>query len=93
MVELLERDLFSFCLVIAYLPTTLKYFILFQTLFLHIFIVSIIQYSLGLLSNRIPSVLDENGAFFIDRDPDLFSVILNFLRTKNINLDGVNVTR
>ncbi|KAL5255272.1 hypothetical protein ACHWQZ_G014617 [Mnemiopsis leidyi] len=46
----------------------------------------------GLLSNRIPSVLDENGAFFIDRDPDLFSVILNFLRTKNVNMDGVNMT-
>lgn len=46
----------------------------------------------GLLSNRIPSVVDENGAFFIDRDPDLFSVILNFLRTKNVNMDGVNLT-
>lgn len=36
----------------------------------------------ALLSNNIPSEKDENGAYFIDRDPDLFNVILKYLRTK-----------
>lgn len=34
----------------------------------------------SLLSGRIQSLRDENGAIFIDRDPDLFSLILNYLR-------------
>ncbi|CRL04723.1 CLUMA_CG017783, isoform A [Clunio marinus] len=40
----------------------------------------------ALLSGRIQSLRDENGAIFIDRDPDLFSLILNYLRTKDIDL-------
>jgi hypothetical protein len=33
-----------------------------------------------LLSERMGSLKDETGAFFIDRDPSLFAPILNFLR-------------
>ena len=39
----------------------------------------------SLLSGRIPSIRDEVGAIFIDRDPDLFQVILHFMRTKEVN--------
>lgn len=34
----------------------------------------------SLLSGRIQSLRDEHGAIFIDRDPELFSIILNYLR-------------
>ena len=51
----------------------------------------------ALLSGRISSQRDnglvnskngdhENGAIFIDRDPDLFRPILNFLRNRNLSL-------
>lgn len=40
----------------------------------------------ALLSGRISSLRDETGAIFIDRDPSLFSIILNYLRTKEINV-------
>ncbi|XP_066910884.1 BTB/POZ domain-containing protein KCTD3-like [Clytia hemisphaerica] len=43
-----------------------------------------------LLSGRIPSVKDENGAYFIDRDPESFVPVLNFLRTKDLNLNGID---
>ncbi|XP_028170407.1 BTB/POZ domain-containing protein KCTD3 [Ostrinia furnacalis] len=45
----------------------------------------------ALLSGRIPTVRDENGAIFIDRDPQLFGLILNFLRTRDIDLENVNI--
>ncbi|CAI4224763.1 unnamed protein product [Auanema sp. JU1783] len=45
----------------------------------------------SLISGRIPSVRDESGAIFIDRDPDLFRVILNYLRTKQIDLSSYPV--
>ncbi|KAJ0173557.1 hypothetical protein K1T71_010706 [Dendrolimus kikuchii] len=45
----------------------------------------------ALLSGRIPTVRDENGAIFIDRDPNLFGLILNFLRTRDIDLNDVNI--
>ncbi|KAK6630971.1 hypothetical protein RUM44_003143 [Polyplax serrata] len=41
----------------------------------------------ALLSGRIPSLRDETGAIFIDRDPQYFSIILNYLRTKDIDLN------
>lgn len=40
----------------------------------------------SLLSGRINSVEDDTGAKFIDRDPKLFRRILNYLRTKQIDL-------
>ena len=36
----------------------------------------------SLISGRIPSLRDNTGAVFIDRDPVLFNIILNFLRTR-----------
>jgi hypothetical protein len=44
-----------------------------------------------MLSGRIPTCRDETGALFIDRDPKLFSIILNFLRTKELDLNGVDI--
>ena len=35
----------------------------------------------GLLSGRIPSLMDEDGYYFIDRDGKLFCLILDYLRT------------
>ncbi|KAL5008364.1 hypothetical protein ScPMuIL_013945 [Solemya velum] len=46
----------------------------------------------SMLSGRILSLKDENGAIFIDRDPLLFSVILKFLRTKEVDLSDINVS-
>ncbi|XP_052106922.1 BTB/POZ domain-containing protein KCTD3-like [Mytilus californianus] len=46
----------------------------------------------SLLSGRILSLKDETGAIFIDRDPKLFSVILNFLRSKDVDLSGISLS-
>lgn len=35
-----------------------------------------------LLEGRIPSVKDEEGAYFVDRDGEYFKPILSFLRTR-----------
>jgi hypothetical protein len=51
----------------------------------------------SLLSGRIPTMRDESGSvsavvlddflqIFIDRDPALFHVILNYLRTRQVDL-------
>ncbi|XP_024905591.1 BTB/POZ domain-containing protein KCTD3-like isoform X1 [Pteropus alecto] len=40
----------------------------------------------SLLSGRISTLRDETGAIFIDRDPAAFAPILNFLRTKELDL-------
>lgn len=45
----------------------------------------------SLLSGRIESMKDETGAIFIDRDPDAFVPILNFLRTKELDLRGLDL--
>lgn len=45
----------------------------------------------SLLSGRIQSLRDENGAIFIDRDPNLFCLILNYLRTKDIDLKKCDI--
>jgi hypothetical protein len=41
-----------------------------------------------LLSERMGSLKDETGAFFIDRDPSLFAPILNFLRMGRLVLSN-----
>nr|XP_046239660.1 BTB/POZ domain-containing protein KCTD3 isoform X2 [Scatophagus argus] len=46
----------------------------------------------SLLSGRISTLRDETGAIFIDRDPTAFAPILNFLRTKELDLRGVNIS-
>ncbi|XP_074037507.1 BTB/POZ domain-containing protein KCTD3 isoform X4 [Leptinotarsa decemlineata] len=45
----------------------------------------------ALLSGRISSLRDEKGAIFIDRDPKIFSIILNYLRTREIELNGTDL--
>uniref|UniRef100_A0A7E4USV7 BTB domain-containing protein n=1 Tax=Panagrellus redivivus TaxID=6233 RepID=A0A7E4USV7_PANRE len=45
----------------------------------------------SLLSGRIATIEDESGAKFIDRDPILFRYILNYLRTQQIDLNGVSI--
>lgn len=40
----------------------------------------------ALLSGRISSLRDDSGAIFIDRDPTLFGIILNYLRTRDIDI-------
>ncbi|CAB3398944.1 unnamed protein product [Caenorhabditis bovis] len=46
----------------------------------------------SLLSGRMHTVCDESGAIFIDRDPDVFKVILNYLRTKQVDLSSISVS-
>jgi len=38
----------------------------------------------GLLQGDLPSTRDDTGAFFIDRDPLCFGVVLNFLRSHHV---------
>ncbi|VEN58820.1 unnamed protein product [Callosobruchus maculatus] len=45
----------------------------------------------ALLSGRISSLRDAKAAIFIDRDPKIFSIILNYLRTREIDLNGVDI--
>ncbi|PIK35746.1 putative BTB/POZ domain-containing protein KCTD3, partial [Apostichopus japonicus] len=45
----------------------------------------------SLISGRIPSVKDEEGAIFIDRDPALFAPVLLYLRTKEVQLKGLDL--
>lgn len=45
----------------------------------------------ALLSGRISVLRDENGAIFIDRDPQVFATILNYLRTREIDLRNVDL--
>ncbi|GAB0100493.1 BTB/POZ domain-containing protein KCTD3 [Sergentomyia squamirostris] len=40
----------------------------------------------ALLSGRIASLRDDTGAIFVDRDPSLFGFILNYLRTREIDI-------
>lgn len=45
----------------------------------------------ALLSGRISSLRDDTGAIFIDRDPKVFAIILNYLRTHDIDLSGTDI--
>ncbi|KAI6190230.1 BTB domain-containing protein [Aphelenchoides bicaudatus] len=45
----------------------------------------------SLLSGRIRTAEDDTGAKFIDRDPQLFRRILNYLRTKQVDLSNISV--
>ncbi|CDW56403.1 BTB [Trichuris trichiura] len=45
----------------------------------------------SLLSGRIPTLKDDSGAIFIDRDPKLFHIILNYMRSKQVDLREVEV--
>ncbi|VDM59105.1 unnamed protein product [Angiostrongylus costaricensis] len=45
----------------------------------------------SLLSGRILTVRDDSGAIFIDRDPEIFRIILNYLRTKQVDLKYVTL--
>uniref|UniRef100_H2YKV9 BTB domain-containing protein n=1 Tax=Ciona savignyi TaxID=51511 RepID=H2YKV9_CIOSA len=45
----------------------------------------------SLISGRISSNRDEQGAIFIDRDPEIFKIILGFLRTKEVDLHHVDI--
>ncbi|XP_039257042.2 SH3KBP1-binding protein 1-like [Styela clava] len=45
----------------------------------------------SLLSGRISSYKDKTGAIFIDRDPGHFRHILNFLRSKELDVRGIDV--
>ena len=38
----------------------------------------------ALLSGRISSLKDSSGAIFVDRDPKLFSIILNYMRSRQL---------
>jgi len=45
----------------------------------------------GLLSGRIHTFKDDDGAIFIDRDPLLFRHILNYLRNRSLSFEEVNL--
>lgn len=46
----------------------------------------------ALLSGRISTLRDDNGDIFIDRDPQLFSIILNYLRTREIDIGRCKIS-
>jgi hypothetical protein len=45
----------------------------------------------SLMSGRIPSLRDETGAIFIDRDPGAFVPILHYLRTKTVDCGNISL--
>ncbi|CAF4181636.1 unnamed protein product [Rotaria sp. Silwood2] len=45
----------------------------------------------AMLSGLISTNRDEQGYIFIDRDPKLFSIILNYLRTKELDINGCDL--
>jgi len=45
----------------------------------------------ALLNGRISSLRDDNNAIFIDRDPNIFSIILNYLRTRDIDINQCDI--
>lgn len=46
----------------------------------------------AMFSGCLPILYDSSGAIFIDRSPDLFTIILNYLRTNHVhNVDDSNI--
>ncbi|CAF3391220.1 unnamed protein product [Rotaria sp. Silwood1] len=45
----------------------------------------------AMLGGLISTNRDEQGYIFIDRDPKLFSIILNYLRTKELDINGCDL--
>jgi hypothetical protein len=45
----------------------------------------------AMLNGLISTNRDEQGYIFIDRDPKLFSIILNYLRTKELDINGCDL--
>ncbi|KAH1007210.1 BTB/POZ domain-containing protein KCTD3 isoform X2 [Dendroctonus ponderosae] len=45
----------------------------------------------ALLNGQISSLRDEKGCIFIDRDPEVFAVVLNYLRTREIDLKAIDL--
>jgi len=45
----------------------------------------------GLLSGRFEMMTDETGAYFIDRDPRNFNLILNYLRGQEVFFDDLSI--
>lgn len=42
----------------------------------------------SLLNGSLPSLRDESGAYFIDRDPRVFCSVLNYLRTRDVRVES-----
>ena len=47
----------------------------------------------AMLNGLISTNRDEQGYIFIDRDPQLFSIILNYLRTKELDINDCDLHR
>eukprot|EP01147_Barroeca_monosierra_P002250 gene2250-5253_t len=45
----------------------------------------------ALLSGRVPTITDSSGALFVDRDPKLFEIVLNFLRSGYVRLRDIDL--
>uniref|UniRef100_A0A6B2LLX0 BTB domain-containing protein n=1 Tax=Arcella intermedia TaxID=1963864 RepID=A0A6B2LLX0_9EUKA len=44
------------------------------------------NYFTSLISGRLPTTMDQEGAYFVDRDPTCFGIMLNYLRTGEVVL-------
>lgn len=44
-----------------------------------------IEYFRMMFDNKIRALLDQNGNIFLDRNPDLFNIILNSVRSRNFD--------
>ena len=45
-----------------------------------------------MIGSEVPAARDSQGNIFIDRSPDAFRVVLDFLRTERVNLEGSKCT-
>ena len=44
-------------------------------------------------SKRIPSIVDENGAYFVDRNGEIFGDILEYLRTNELDVGAMEISK